>query len=114
MELIEDELSLKQAQFYNMICLYLQFGTPSKYGQKRLMFYLANYQKKEDYNGYDNVFYKFSLMFEMPVRTLDTTIEVKKLLVEKINELYPDMKVTLDRLRLREKSAEKLLQIYHD
>ena len=32
MELIEDDYSLKQAQFYNMICLYLQIGIPSKYG----------------------------------------------------------------------------------
>jgi hypothetical protein len=28
-ELLEDELTLKQAQFYNMICLYLEKGIPS-------------------------------------------------------------------------------------
>lgn len=32
MELIEDDFSLKQAQFYNMISIYLEKGIPSKYG----------------------------------------------------------------------------------
>ena len=31
-----------------------------------------------------------------------------------MNDLYPDLKVTPDSLRLREKSAEKLLSVYHD
>lgn len=35
-ELIEDESTLKQAQLYNMICLYIEVGTPTIVGQKRL------------------------------------------------------------------------------
>jgi len=35
-ELLEDEDSLKQAQFYNHICLFLQRGQPSVLGQRRI------------------------------------------------------------------------------
>jgi len=31
-ELVEDDLTLKQAQFYNMVCLYLEKGMPSQLG----------------------------------------------------------------------------------
>lgn len=31
-ELVEDELSLKQAQFYNLICVFVQTGVPSQVG----------------------------------------------------------------------------------
>ena len=40
-ELLEDDDSLKQAQFYNHICLYLERGQPSVLGQKRIQFLLA-------------------------------------------------------------------------
>lgn len=40
-ELLEDDDSLKQAQFYNLICLYLEIGVPSVLGQKRINFFLA-------------------------------------------------------------------------
>ena len=40
-ELLEDDDSLKQAQFYNHICLYLERGQPSVLGQKRINFFLA-------------------------------------------------------------------------
>ena len=40
-ELLEDDDSLKQAQFYNHICLFLQKGQPSVLGQRRIQFLLA-------------------------------------------------------------------------
>lgn len=112
MELIEDDLSLKQTQFYNMICLYLQTGIPSKYGQKRLKFCLAEYQL--EYTGHDNIFFKFTDLFELPIRTLDTAWDAKQIIAQKINEQYPHLNVRPDQLTLREKSAEKLLQVYHN
>lgn len=114
MELIEDDYSLKQAQFYNMICLYLQEGIPSKYGQKRLRFCLAEYQLQSDYNGHDNVFFKFRDLFELPVSTLAKTLDTKLIIAAKINHLYPQLNVDAQCITLREKSAEKLLQVYHD
>lgn len=50
-ELLEDDLTLKQAQFYNMICLYLEKGIPSQVGQKRLKFFFADYSGVTNMGG---------------------------------------------------------------
>jgi hypothetical protein len=46
-ELVEDDLSLKQAQFYNMICLFLEKGIPAQQGEKRLKVFLATHVNEE-------------------------------------------------------------------
>jgi hypothetical protein len=92
-----------------MICIYVQNGVPAKLGQKRIKFFMTYYQKEEDFKGHDNVYFKFKELFEIPIRTLDITLDVKRVLASKLNDLYPELKADPERMRLREKSAEKLL-----
>ena len=40
-ELLEDSESLKAAQFYNNMSVYLERGIPSQVGQKRVLLFLA-------------------------------------------------------------------------
>jgi len=85
-ELVEDDLSLKQAQFYNQISLFLEKGIPAQQGEKRLKVFLAkhineeipaNEETNENALIPDNVFFSFTEMMEVPLRTLVKTSVAK-------------------------------------
>ena len=73
-----------------MVCLYLEKGLPSQLGQKRLKFWLVNTPEAEmklEENEEpkiipDNVFYQFTELMELPVKTSIKTSEVKQELLE--------------------------------
>jgi len=76
-ELIEDEISLKAAQFHNMISVFVEKGIPSKLGMKRIKLVLAEPVTQADYVGQDNVYFKFRDLVEVPLKTLEKTADVK-------------------------------------
>ena len=158
-EIKEDDISLKRAHLYNMICICLELGVPTKEGEKRLNFSVAQRAPAFLIEGgvVDNVFYLFSEPFMMPINTRRRVAEVKKLLAAKLNELYtgkdaemepaevappveeekdkvettdgttevekkrapakvivPEGGFVPEKLRLREKNADKLTKVMYD
>ena len=126
-ELLEDDDSLKAAQFYNMMSLYLEKGIPSQVGQKRVNFFLAKpsqtfFQEANPENGIavvpDNNFFSFEELMEIPVKIAVKTCIVKQRVIEAIGAKFPEIgitKVDPSRIRLREKTGEdKLTQVYHE
>lgn len=87
-ELLEDDDSLKQAQFYNHICLYLQIGQPSVLGQRRIQFLLAKSSHsilQETANPEDaglirvpdNCFFSFEHLASIPCKTSSKVSVIK-------------------------------------
>lgn len=115
-EIKEDDISIKAAHLYNMVCIYLQVGTPSKQNEKRLSFIIAETLTKVDQetimeteNG-DNMFYQMRELIEIPVNTRKTTLDVKKFLISNLEgtDLKPDL------MRFREKIGDKMGKVYRD
>ena len=127
-ELVEDDLSFKQANIYNMMSIYLEKGEPTRQGWKRLQFCIAEYYNpdwksaltKVGEDGYrephDHEFFTFKELARLPIRTLDSVAKVKETLSQKLSELFPEHEGLKDpsNFRIREKLADKLVQVYHD
>lgn len=108
-ELVEDDDSLKQAQFYNNMSLYLEKGIPSQIGQKRVTFFLARYSNQkmleesnkdqEESKGDegkptvvpDNCFFFVEELAEIPVKTAIKNSAVKSFVIENLKEHFPDL-----------------------
>lgn len=126
-ELLEDSESLKAAQFYNNMSVYLEKGIPSQVGQKRVVLFLARPSQALLSNVNpeaepaiipDNSFFSFEELMEIPVKTAIKTAAVKQRVVEAVSAKFPELGLaTIDqrRIRLREKIGEdKLTQVYHE
>ena len=102
-----------------MICLFLEKGIPAQQGEKRLKLFLAshiheeipNEESKENAAVPDNVFYTFTEIIEIPLRTLVKTLEAKQELLNKLNQARPDLGLPTDPqlIQLREKSGDDKL-----
>jgi hypothetical protein len=71
-ELVEDDQTLKQAQFYNMICLYIQVGIPTIIGQKRLKIFVSENFKPSIQNDVivkDYLYFNLIELAEIPIST---------------------------------------------
>lgn len=117
-EVKEDDLSLKAASMYNMICLYIKKGVPSHENEKRLKFILAEFMTDKDRESLgpiasDSLYYNIRELIEIPVNTHQTTYKVKKFLCEKVKEKC-ELELNPDRIRLREKANERLTKLYRD
>lgn len=132
-ELVEDELNFKTANVYNMMSIYVERGEPTRIGYKRIRFYLAEYynpdwttlahyeknpeEKPENFRApHDHEFLTFTELFKQPIRTLDKVKKIKDTIMPQIKELCPQIAQANPNftIRLREKLAEKLCQVYHD
>ena len=120
-ELLEDSESLKAAQFYNNMSVYLEKGIPSQVGQKRVVLFLAkpshallsnvNPEAEPDVMP-DNSFFSFQELMEIPVKTAVKTSAVKQRVIEAVSAKFPELGLAgLDpqRVRLREKTGEDKL-----
>jgi ubiquitin carboxyl-terminal hydrolase 47 len=117
-EIKEDDLTLKQASLYNMICLYIKKGIPSHENEKRLKFILSEYMTEKDKQELDlptadSLYYTMRDLIEIPVNTHQTTLKVKHFVCEKIKE---SCQIDLDptRIRLREKANDRLTKYYRN
>lgn len=79
LELVEDELTLKALHFYNNMSVYLEAGTPSICGHKRLSFFLC--QSHFSQGDSDNVFFEFQDLGTVSVRTLSSVLVCKEQLL---------------------------------
>ena len=137
-ELLEDDDSLKQAQFYNHICLYLERGQPSVLGQKRIQFLLAKsshiflqeitvknpedsgsgQQNAEALRVPDNCFFSFEQLAEIPCKTACKVSLIKNQVISHLTPLFPHLnlgQLDPDQIRLREKTGEdKLTTVLHE
>lgn len=126
-ELLEDDDSLKQAQFYNLICLYLEIGVPSVLGQKRINFYLAKnaqafFQETNPEDGLvsvpDNCFFSFEELAQLPCKTATKVLVIKQQVIDFLAVKFPKLgleKLDPSRIRLREKTGEdKLTSVLHE
>ena len=83
---MEDELSFKQANLYNMMSIYLEAGEPTRQGWRKLSVFLVDYYNP-DWNiigglrePHDHEFFTFTEVQRLAVRTLDKVVDVKKAL----------------------------------
>lgn len=133
-ELVEDDDSLKQAQFYRNMSLYLEKGIPSQMGQKRITFFLARYssqtelEKTKEVQGAeaidtsgvvkvpDNCFFFLEELAEIPVKTALKNNMMKSFVIENLKDHFPDLvSVPEEQIRLREKTGEdKLSTVLHE
>ena len=118
-EMIEDDLPFKLANIFNMMSIYIERGQPTRAGYKRLRYSLAEYYNPnwmsfDERLPYDHEFFTFTELFSTPTRTLDKVKDVKAAIMPKLLELYPQLAEGNIKIRLRERLADKLCQVYHD
>ena len=114
-ELTNDEHSLKQAQFYNMICVFVAHGVPSQLGQKKIKLFLAlDYVHPADEPlALDHKCFELTELIEMPVRTSGLVSKVKQHILDTLKESIGIKDVS--RFMLRERAGEdKMTQVYDD
>lgn len=81
-------------------------------GQKRLKFYLTTHHFSDGKT--DNTFFEFKDLGQIPIRTLSTVADCKKVLLQTVTKLEGYDWVTADSMRLREKTADKLTTLFRD
>lgn len=126
-ELLEDDDTLKQAQFYNHIGIFLKKGQPSVQGQKLINFFLARSSQTlalgdaanpEEVRIPDNCYFVFEELTSFPCDTGLFISQLKQEIVNKIGPLFPELgleKLDLGQIRLREKVGDdKLTKVMHD
>ena len=91
--------------------IYLEIGIPSLSGQKRLKFLLA---KSAEPSSDDNKFFEFEDLMEIPVRTINTVKEIKQKVLDLLKENPLFANLSPQNIRFREKSADKLVSVFHD
>lgn len=117
-EIKEDDLTLKAASLYNMICLYIKRGIPSHENEKRLKFLLADYMDESDRESLDvatadSMYYKMRELIEIPVNTHQTTYKAKQFVCDKIKEIC-QLELIPNQIRFREKANDRLTKLYRD
>jgi len=100
-ELVEDDLTFKQANIYNGMSIFVQKGEPTRQGFKRVSLTLAEYYNPDWTNltpdsttgiirePHDHEFFTFTDLGKLAVRTLDPVNKVKQSIGERLLEIYP-------------------------
>ena len=116
-ELVEEELSFKQVNIYNMMSIFIQKGEPTRQGWKKIRFFLTEFynadwsklpqEGEENFRDpHDHEFYTFVDLGQVAIRVLDKVADVKAKLIEKFKDRLTGLKPA--DIRLRDKLNEKL------
>ena len=94
-----------QANLMNNSIVYIEKGTPTSPNQYRILFSLAIPPKQTESKA--NC-YTFIELFDMPTDCTMLILEIKKILCNKINEMYPTMGANYEKIRIRERNTDRL------
>ena len=101
------DLSIKliQANLMNNSIIFIEKGVPTSANQYRILFSIATSPRATESKA--NC-YSFLDLFDMPVDATITISEVKSIVCQRINEMYPTMSLDSRRIRLRERNTDRL------
>ncbi|OMJ69120.1 hypothetical protein SteCoe_33242 [Stentor coeruleus] len=101
------DLSTKliNANVMNNSIIFVEKGTPTSPNQYRILFSIAVPPKPNESKA---ACYSFLDLFDLPIDATLPIIDIKKLLCIKISEMFPTLKISPEKLRLRERNSERL------
>lgn len=111
MELKEPSFKLIQANLSNYSLIYVELGVPTGANQHRYVFSLGYLAKKSEK---DCTCYTFFDLFDLPIDDFIKVSELKSFLIKKLKDMYPSMDLEENRVRIRERNAERLSKILLD
>mmetsp|Transcript_7815 Transcript_7815/g.7679 ORF Transcript_7815/g.7679 Transcript_7815/m.7679 type:complete len:306 (-) Transcript_7815:432-1349(-) len=110
-EMKDLSIKLSQANLVQNSLVFIERGVPSKQDELRLVFNLAIPPKEKDGDG---AIFSYIELFELPVQ-VDTKIsELKSLVCQELNTMYPSMEIQPKLIRLRDKHYDKLSTVFYD
>ena len=110
-ELKDKDASLKEARITHQMAIHTERGVPTKPHEYRVQFFFAEFSGE---NEADAICYKYFELFKIPVNGCMKVHELKAFLCEKVKEIYPSMQLNPEKLRLREKTSDKLTRVLKD
>ena len=101
------DLSIKliQANLMNNSIIFIEKGVPTSANQYRIIFSIAASPRATESKA--NC-YSFLDLFDMPVDATIPISDVKSLVCQRINEMYPTMNLEPRKIRLRERNTDRL------
>lgn len=102
---------ISQVNIMNNSYIYIEKGVPTNPNEIRLVFSVATSPKDTENDG---AMYSFEDPFEISVNINAKIIEIKEILCERLRKSNPDISITSECLRLREKHNEKLSKAYNN
>ena len=110
-EIKDKSLLITACQLVNYSTLFIELGVPTNPDEYRLIFWLIDPDAKD---LEDNCCYRFKDQFEMAVNDKSKVVDVKTAAVAKANELWPELNLNPNSMRLRERQQEKLSKVLRD
>ena len=110
-EIKELDFKINQSSLYNGGLVYVERGVPSRPDEYRICVSYASTPKP---TAADYTLYDFTEIVEMPISGNSTAEYAKELICQKINSMYPSMKLSSDHLRLRERNNDRLSRVLRE
>ena len=110
-ELKDMQAKLIQANLNNYTLIHVELGTPIEANQHRVIFSLGFMNPEADNDG---SCYNFYELLDIPVDDNILISELKTFIVDKTNCMYPTLALSVNQIRLRERTSERLSKILID
>ena len=107
-ELKEMNCKLININITNNCIIYIEKGEPTLAGQYKLLYSIAVKPKSTELKSHC---YSFLDLFDMITDAESTIFDLKKKLCDKILDCYPSLKLSPERIRLRDRNQERLLKV---
>jgi hypothetical protein len=101
-EIKELNLKISQSSLYNGGAVFIERGTPTRSDEQRISFTYAERAS----NSPDYIYFRFTELIELPLCITDTVAKAKTDICEKINAIYPSMRLDPGLIRIRERAND--------